>query len=134
MINSQPVYRSILRALGADVAEDLYIRAVLGKGLIERERKLQKDLLVNARGEIYSDGLRAYCLGDVETLKNALRQNFRRLPKSLRQLLREHSYSSDPTIPEEKGGFMLREFGWLDTDYKILQSVRLWAPQIMGEE
>jgi len=112
MISAQPVYRSILRALSQEVRDDLYIRAVLSRGSIERERSLREELLVNAEGEIYSEGLRIYCLGDGESLGRALRQHFGRLPKSLRQLLREHSYSSDSPIPEEKG-FMLKEFGWL---------------------
>lgn len=135
MISAQSVYRSILRALSKEVRDDLYIRAVLGRGLIERERRLREDLLVNAEGEIYSEGLRAYCLGDGESLLSALRQHFRRLPKSLRQLLREHSYSysSDSPIPEEKG-FMLKEFGWLGAGYKVLPLVRLMAPQIMEDE
>lgn len=132
-IGAQPVYRSILRALRAEVREDLYIRAVLGKGLIERERMLREELLVNAEGDIYSEGLRAYCRGEGENVKNALRRHFLKMPKSFRQVLREHSYSPNAPI-SEKEGFMLKEFGWLDDQYKVLELVRIWAPQIMEGE
>jgi uncharacterized protein len=121
---AEMVYGQILGELLEPLRDDLYARVVLGTGDLRCERELRHRLILDEQGRPFSEGLRAFCVSRDADLREALDRRFRQLPPTTRDLLRKAAANGDAVAGAS--GVLLRQLGWLGSDGRVPEEVRLW--------